>query len=77
MADELRTNLIDCPNCGKALVLLSIENYPDLAHLESGELDELPGEIRGELQGTTDAKFAVVDRQGRYKCDWCGETQTL
>jgi hypothetical protein len=81
MADQTQPTLIDCPNCRKALVLLSIENYPRLAHLSSGELKELPGDILAEVRDGVregiDAKFAVIDRDGRYKCDWCGKTQTL
>jgi hypothetical protein len=40
-------------------------------------LNELPGDIRDEIMvENIEAKFAVVDREGRYKCDWCGEMQT-
>jgi hypothetical protein len=66
--------LLDCPNCRKPLVLLSVESYPGLAHLSSGELSDLPGEIRDELRDTPDANFAVIDAAGHYTCGWCGTT---
>jgi hypothetical protein len=72
--------LIVCPNCRKPLVLFSIENYPRLAHMSSGELGDLPGDIHSEIRGAieaTDAKFAVVDRSDEYLCRWCGTTQTF
>jgi hypothetical protein len=68
-----------CPSCHEPLVLLSIENYPRLADMRSGELGHLPGDIRDALEplDTPDAKFAVVDRNGEYFCLWCNSTQKL
>jgi hypothetical protein len=62
MTEEPRPNLIDCPNCKKPLVLSSIENYSRLAHLSStssGDLNELPGDIRDRIMGENiDSKYA-------------------
>jgi hypothetical protein len=82
MADQ-EPRLLECPSCRKPLVLLSIESYPRLVESPAGELDELPGDIQVDARNAalahaqTDAKFAVVDRNGSYLCGWCDSIQRV
>jgi hypothetical protein len=38
------------------------------------QLTDLPGEIQDVTTGQPDAKFAIIDNDGNYTCDWCGST---
>lgn len=53
--------LVDCPECGTHIALLSSELY------KSTEGEWTPGDMKDE-EGRQDAMFAIVDAEGHYTC---------
>jgi DNA-directed RNA polymerase subunit RPC12/RpoP len=59
--------LIDCPNCGEPLALIRSDIFPDedvAAKLDLGQITDLE---TGEIV----ARYALVHKDGSYRCPLC------
>jgi predicted RNA-binding Zn-ribbon protein involved in translation (DUF1610 family) len=67
--------LTKCPNCGSDLALLPASAYS--LSLSDDQLREIaPGDITDEAN-SVEARFAVMDAEGRYTCPSCDTPQTF